>query len=263
VTSILNSMKRLIIVYTSLVLAAAATILLYDTFVAIPISGSTLVGQAVGLSISIGFWIFILLFIRWTKPLMEKLIGEQATTVLQIVMGSIAVLFIVFAVLATLGVSPQSLLTGAGFASITIGLIISTFVGGLLAGALVFTTHKLRVDDLVIVNNVPGLVIELTPLVTRVKTDSGLITIPNSAISSGSIVITKVQKYDGTKPGRLPYAEGDRVVTSYMPGEGTVTQITALKTVIRLDSGREITLLNTSVLTGSVGVAKIGVQAPN
>ena len=61
-----------------------------------------------------------------------------------------------FAVLGALDVSPQSLLTGAGFASITIGLIISTFVGSLLAGALVFTTHKLRVGDTVIVNNVPG-----------------------------------------------------------------------------------------------------------
>ena len=104
---------------------------------------------------------------------MSRLIGEQAATILQLVMASIAVLFIVFAVLGALDASPQSLLTGAGFASITIGLIISTFVGSLLAGALVFTTHKLRVGDTVIVNNVPGSVIELTPLVTRVRTDTG------------------------------------------------------------------------------------------
>jgi len=101
----------------------------------------------------------------------------------------------IFAVLNAVGVSPQALLTGAGFASITIGLVVSTFVGGILAGALVFATHKLRVGDSVVVNNVPSTVLELTALVTRIRTDTGIMTIPNSAISSGAIVITKLQKY--------------------------------------------------------------------
>ena len=255
--AILNSFKRLILVFATLVVIAALTIFLYDSFIKAEISGSMLVNQAVSLAITVTIWVFILLFIRRTRPLMSRLIGEQAATILQIVMASIAVLFIVFAVLGAVDVSPQSLITGAGFASITIGLIISTFVGGLLAGALVFTTHKLRVGDTVIVNSVPGSVIELTPLVTRVRTDTGLITIPNSAISSGTIVITKVQKYDTSLQNRLPYALGDRVITTYMQGEGTVTQITALRTVIQLNAGREISLLNSSILSGTVGVARI------
>jgi small-conductance mechanosensitive channel len=256
VSVILNSFKRLILVFATLVVIAAVTILLYDSLIAAPINGSMLV-RTVGLSITIAFSIFILFFIRRTRPLMARLVGEQAATVLQIIMASIAVLFIVFAVFGTLGASPESLLTGAGFASITIGLIISTFVGGLLAGALVFTTHKLRVGDTVIVNNVPCSVVELTPLVTRVRTDTGLITIPNSAISSGTIVITKVQKYENSLQNRLPYVVGDRVVTTYMASEGTVTLITALRTVIQLETGREITLLNSSILSGAVGVARI------
>jgi small-conductance mechanosensitive channel len=42
-----------------------------------------------------------------------------------------------------------------------------------------------------------------------------------------------------------------------MPSEGTVTQLTALRTIIQLDTGREITLLNSSVMSGAVAVAKI------
>jgi hypothetical protein len=42
-----------------------------------------------------------------------------------------------------------------------------------------------------------------------------------------------------------------------MPGEGTVKELTALHTVLSLDSGREVTFLNTSVLSGAVAVAKI------
>jgi len=54
---------------------------------------------------------------------------------------------------------------------------------------------------------------------------------------------------------------GDRVITSYMVGEGTVKSLTALRTVILLDSGREITLLNSSVLSGGVAVAKLSGQS--
>ena len=254
---ILTSIKRLITVFAILIFVAVVTILLYDTFIAVPISGSMFASQTGAIAIAVAFWVVMLLFIQRSKPLMTKHIGEQATTILQFLMATTATLITVFVILSALNTSPQSLLTGAGFVSITIGLIISTFVGSLLAGALVFTTHKLRVGDTVIVNNVPGSVIELTPLVTRVRTDTGLITIPNSAISSGTIVITKVQKYDKTLQNRLPYVVGDRVITTYMPSEGTVTQITALRTVIQLSAGREITLLNSSILSGAVGVARI------
>ena len=55
---------------------------------------------------------------------------------------------------------------------------------------------------------------------------------------------------------------GDRVITAYMAGEGMVKQITALRTVIELDTGREITLLNSSILSGTVGVARITGSPP-
>jgi small-conductance mechanosensitive channel len=191
---------------------------------------------------------------------MARHLGEQPTTIVQIFMATIVVLFMTFAVLTTLGASPENLLTGAGFASITIGLIISTFVGGILAGALIFATHKLRVGDSVIVNNTPGTVTELTALVTRIRTDTGIVTIPNSAISSGAIIITKLHKYEAAIQSRFPYVVDDRVVTTYMPDEGTVKELTALRTVILLDSGRELTLLNSSILSGTVAVAKITLQ---
>ena len=255
--SVFNSIKRLVIFFLALLALAAITILLYNSFIAAPISGRSLLDKTIEISISLAFWISILLFIRRSRPLMAKHIGDQATTILQVVMATVAVLFMISAVLYSLGVAPESLLTGAGFASITIGLIISTFVGSLLAGALVFTTHKLRVGDSVIVNNTTGIVVEFTPLVTRVRTGKGLITIPNSAINSGAIVITKLSKPEPASQSKLPFTVGDRVVTTYMADEGTVTQITDTSTIIKLDDGKEITLLNSSILSGSVGIARI------
>jgi hypothetical protein len=102
----------------------------------------------------------------------------------------------------------------------------------------------------------------MTALVMRIQTDVGHITLPNSAIASGGVIITVVHKYEALKEGRLHYSVGDRVITSYLNEQGTVKEITPLNTTIQLDSGKEITFLNNSVLSGAVPIAKI-TQAPN
>jgi small-conductance mechanosensitive channel len=46
-------------------------------------------------------------------------------------------------------------------------------------------------------------------------------------------------------------------LTTYMNELGTVKKITAFDTVILLDSGKEITYLNNSILSGGVVLAKV------
>jgi small-conductance mechanosensitive channel len=146
---------------------------------------------------------------------------------------------------------------GAGIATVTIGLIISTFVGGILSGALVFMTHTFRVGHDVLVNNIPGRITEMTALVTKIRTDVGQISIPNSAITSGVVVITTIHKHETKSLSRLPYAQGDRVISTYIHEEGVVKELTPLQTIIALDSGKELTFLNNSVLSGAIAVARI------
>jgi small-conductance mechanosensitive channel len=234
-----------------------STVYLFDVFVAAPINLPIFSRQTFRIILIVGFWLVILLFLQRTKPFMTARIGAQAATVLQFSMGAIAVLVMCFGVLHALGVSPESLLTGAGIASITIGLVISTFVGGILSGALVFTTHSFRVGDSVLVNNIPGRITDMSALVTKIRTDVGQMSIPNSAIASGTVVITAIDKYESKSYSRLPYALGDRVISTYMNEEGVVKELTPLHTVIVLDSGKELTFLNNSVLSGAVAVAKV------
>jgi small-conductance mechanosensitive channel len=188
---------------------------------------------------------------------MTPKIGIQAATILQFAMLALAVLVIIFSVLNTLGVSPTTLLTSAGIISITAGLVISTFVGSLLSGALVFTTYQFKVGDDVMVNNIPGRVTDMTALVMRIRTDVGQISIPNSAIASGGVIITAIHKFEGKQESRIPYTKGDKVITSFMNEQGTIKELTALHTTVLLDSGKEITFLNNSVLSGAVAIAKI------
>ncbi len=108
-----------------------------------------------------------------------------------------------FIILGIFDFSLSTLLTSAGIISVTVGLVISTFVGGLLSGALVFTTYQFKVGEDVMVNNVPGKIIDLTALVMRIRTDVGQITIPNSAIASGGVIVTAVRVPEAAFEGRL------------------------------------------------------------
>ncbi len=254
--ALVNSFKRFALVLTFLIVLSLATVYIYDQFLAAPVSLFMFSRETFRIIIIVGFWLVILLFIRRTKTFMATRLGAPAASVLQFTLGAIAVVVMGFGVLHTLGVSPESLLTGAGIATITIGLIVSTFVGGILSGALVFTTHSFRVGDDVLVNNVPGRITDMTALVTKIGNDVGLMSIPNSAIASGAVIMTHVHKREVKSLKRLPYAVGDRIVSTYMNQEGVVKELTPLHTVIELDSGDELTFLNNSVLSGAVAIAK-------
>ena len=95
-------------------------------------------------------------------------------------------------------------------------------------------------------------------MATKVKNDlGGRISIPNTAIMQGGVIVTSFSGPDIDVMSRLPYAQGDRIYTTYLNQEGIVTELTPFHTRILLDSDKEVTFLNTSVLTGNVAVARI------
>ncbi len=253
----IRSLQRLVFYLIITLILTISTLYFFHQFVATSISLPTLIDQAIRIIIIVGFWFAALIIIRRFKPLISERIGNQASTIAQYIMIAVAALFMTFGILNTLQVSASELLTGAGIISITVGLVISTFVGSILSGFLVFTNYQFRVGDDVIFNNIPGRVIEMTALVMRIQTDVGNVTIPNSAIASGGVIITAVRKYEGQPESRLHYIVGDRVITSYMNEQGTVKELTPYHTMVQLDSGKEITFLNTSILSGAVPIAKI------
>lgn len=254
---LVDSFKKFAIILASLTIIGFGTVYLFDLLSATSINLFIFSRESLRVIIIVGFWLLILLFIRHSKPFMSARIGSQATTILQLLLEAVAALVMFLGILHTLGVPAESLLAGAGIVSITIGLIVSTFVGSILSGVFVFATNNFRVGDYILVNNIPGEILEMTPLVTKIRTDVGQISIPNSAIASGSVIIVAVHKHEPKSLSRLPYALGDKVVSTYINEEGVVKELTPLHTVIKLKSGKELTFLNNSVLSGAVAVAKI------
>ena len=144
---LVDSFKKFAIILIFLVILSLGTVYVFDQFVAAPTNLLIFSRETLRIIIIVGFWLVILLFLQRAKPFLATRIGAPAAAVLQFSIGAIAVLVMILGVLNTLGVSPENLLIGAGIATVTVGLIISTFVSGILAGALVFLTHSFRVGD--------------------------------------------------------------------------------------------------------------------
>jgi len=259
---ILNSIKKLLTFIVLIAILAAATVFAFEIIV----SGLPEIAlhQIAALLLVFVFGLPVIFLLKNVKSLLSPQVGPQAATLLKVLSQGLVILSMFFMILSIFRVELTALLASAGIISVTVGLVISTFVGGILSGALVFTTHKLKIGDRVMINNIPGKVASMTALVTRIRTDVGQITIPNSAIASGGVIVTMVLPQEPGAESRLPYRVGDKVITSYRYEEGTVKELTEYHTTVRLNSGAEITFLNNAVLTGATAIAKVTPHAsPN
>jgi small-conductance mechanosensitive channel len=254
-----SSLKRFALIIALLTVMAFGLVFVYDQlFAAKAVDWTTLIIPIGETLIAVSFGLIVIFFIRHYKSLLSRYVGFHLATIFQFFMILVVCIVVAFASLDIFQVAPTTLLVGGGIASIVIGLVISTFVGNILAGTLVLMTRPFSVGDTVVVNNVPGKVEEITAMVTRVRNDiGGLVVIPNTAIMQGGVIVTTFPGSEETVRRRLPYSQGDRVYTTYLNQEGIVSELTPFYTKIRLDSGRELTFLNSSVLSGSVAVAKI------
>jgi small-conductance mechanosensitive channel len=253
-----SSFKRFVFALIALVVLTLVSVYLFDQLIAEQVGLTGLFHQTGNALIVVVFGSVTILFIRRSRRLLSRHVGVHPATVFQFFMILAVSIVMIFAFLHIFQVSPSNLLISGGIVSIVVGLVISTFVGNILAGTLVLMTHPFKVGDTVLVNNIPGRVEEITAMATKVKNDiGGRIVIPNTAIMQGGVIVTSFSGHETEAMGRLPYAQGDRIYTTYLNQEGIVTELTPFYTRILSDSGRELTFLNTSVLTGNVAVARV------
>jgi small conductance mechanosensitive channel len=255
---ILGSLKKFATAIIFLTVATFAATFLFDQMVAVPTKLSALLIESVKTVIVVVSGSIIVILIRRFRNVMSKRLGHHPAAIFSFFMALVTITIMVFAVLDIFQVSTTALLLGGSIVTLVIGLILSTLVGSTLAGTLILMTDLFRVGESVLVNNVPGRVEEITSMFTRIRNDmGGIIVVPNTALIQGSIIVTKIPGDDSIAKSRLPYGVGDRVYTTYMNEEGKVTEISPFHTKILLDSGREITFMNTSVMTGLVAIAKV------
>jgi len=254
---ILTPVKKFLVSIVFLVIGIFVAIFLFEELIAKPANLDILVTQSMEVAIIAALTSIVIVLIRRFRSSLSIYAGLHAASVFSFFMVLVAILVAIFAILHTFQVSANTLLIGGGLITVILGLTLSTVVGNVFAGALMLMTNQFRAGDSVLVNNIPGRVEEITAMFTRIRNDSGGETIiPNNALIQGSVVVTKIPSSDSIKP-KLPYSIGDRIYTTYIGGEGTITEIKSFHTKALLDSGKEVTIPNNSVLTGAVQIARL------
>lgn len=253
-----NSVWRILIVFLLLASMILVSVFLFDELVAPKIIPNLIFLQTLRVIIVLATMAIAVFIVRRVKKL---IFGKRTNAANFFEFAMMALIFILsaFQLLHIFHVDTNTLLISGGIISITVGLIVSTFVGDTLAGMLVFLLNLYHVGDMVLVNNIPCKVEEMSALVTRFRNAAGgMLSVPNTAISQGGVIVTRFpDQQDGSTLNRLPYVKGDRIYTTYMNAEGVVEELDSIHTLIKLDSGMELSFLNNSVLMGSIAVARI------
>ena len=214
--------------------------------------------DALRIAIIAGAAILTVVLARELRKRISGQVGAHLASMITFFVAIVTAVAAFFGILSTLQVSSETLLLGGGVFSVVVGLVVSTLFGNVISGALMLTTFPFKVGDGVMVNNVPGRIEEITTLYTSIVTNSGGETvIPNSAITNGTVTISKLSPTGVTQANQLRFAVGDRIYTSYTASEGIITEITPFYTKVLLDSGREAAIPNSGIYSGMVHVAVI------
>jgi small-conductance mechanosensitive channel len=257
-----RSIRNIMLIVSILVALIVISIYIFDMIIVPRVQPNVFLSQASKTLIILTLSTTAVLFLRKSKKILSTRLGAEMSNLFELVIIIFIAIVSIFQILHVFNVDTNTLLIGGGIISLTVGLIVSTFVGDTLAGMLVIFLSLYRVGDTVLVNSIPCRVEDVTSLVTRFRNDAGgVLTIPNTAIIQGSVMITRFHALnDGALTNRLPYAKGDRVYTTYMNATGTVEEVDPIHTRIKLDSGMELSFMNNSVLLGTIAVAKIVTQ---
>lgn len=85
--------------------------------------------------------------------------------------------------------SLTSLLAGAGFLGIIVGMATKDVLSGVISGMVLYIDRPFKIGDWVEVNGEQGIVQDLSLQTTRIRNFSGeLVTIPNSKITSSTVI---------------------------------------------------------------------------
>jgi small-conductance mechanosensitive channel len=258
--SLSSNLRSFILVLITIALIAYVANLVFGTI----ISGQTnLLGlqftlrQTTQVCVTLVAGGLVMALIRRSSKHIRESTGPYAASVFSYVLVVLNFFVILLAVLDIFDVPASSLVLGGGFGAIIIGLAVSTLFGNIFSGALMLIAKPVVVGDDVLINNIPGRIETISTVFTRIQNESGTETIvPNTAIVSGMVTLTKVPPISETTSG-LPFTVGERVYTSYVGGEGTVKGIGSLYTTVLLDGGRQVRIPNSGIMTGSIHIALV------
>ncbi len=112
----------------------------------------------------------------------------QFVPILERIMKSILVFFIVASFLQSHGYSVSSLITGFGITGLAVGFAANATIANIFGTLAIFSDKAYKIGDYIIANGVEGTVEDVNIRSTKIRTlDNFLYIVPNSSVSNGNI----------------------------------------------------------------------------
>lgn len=127
----------------------------------------------------LSFSFFIRLFLNWIVRFMRK--GKALVTLISSFIKYLAIIILIFVVLAVCGVETTTLLAGAGILSLIVGLGAQPLIEDIIAGLFIVFEQVFEVGDIIVVEDFRGTVKEMGIRTTKIEDAGGDIKVINNS----------------------------------------------------------------------------------
>lgn len=144
------------------------------------------------ITIVVAYFVNRLVFQRTIRKFAERAdVEEHYTKPFKKIVSTVVYVVAILIILSIFGVrgSLTSLLAGAGFLGIVIGMATKDVLSGIIAGMVLYIDRPFKIGDWIEVGDKQGIVQDLSLQTTRIRNFSGeLVTVPNSKIADSTVI---------------------------------------------------------------------------
>ena len=133
-------------------------------------------------------WIIYRLILRGLKKIPAEKTSEHRQMIIKKIVKYCFYIVCVIYILDLFGIKLSAVWGAAGIAGVAIGFAAQTSVSNLISGLFVLTEGALKIGDLIIVDEITGIVDSISLLSVRIHTlDNQMVRIPNSTIINSNL----------------------------------------------------------------------------
>lgn len=119
--------------------------------------------------------------------------GKTLFTLSKNILNYTLLLLFLFSILSIFDISVGSLLAGAGIVGLAIGLGAKGFIEDIITGFLIMMERQIDVGDIVIINDIKGMVVAVGLRTIQIKSENGTLNfLPNRSIS----LVSNISRHD-------------------------------------------------------------------
>lgn len=157
------------------------------------LSGFITVQNLLKIITSVIFVIVFIIIYKITKKSLNRFSEERVSLQKKVIIQKICKYFLFFLavviILSMFGIKLSAIWGAAGVAGVALGFAAQTSVSNLISGIFVITEGSLKIGDIIVVDNITGIIDSINLLCVRIHTfDNQMVRIPNSTIINENLV---------------------------------------------------------------------------